>query len=382
MKIIQIIPTLKKGGAERLTLDICNELQRQNHEVLLITLYPDNDYPELSSGINITVCNAKFIPSVFRKKTTNLTELNEVINNFKPDIIHSHLFEAEIISRSYLYPGAVYITHCHDNMVQFESLSLQLLTNKTAIINWYEKQYLIKQYKKCKNHFIANSHHTEEYFRENLPYSLSKNLTYLDNAINYQKFYNSNKIKLDEPIRLITIGSLVDKKNQFFLVDVVSVLRNKNINVSLDILGDGPNKELISTKIKSLGLQGHIKLQGNVSNVEEYLKQSTLYVHAATYEPFGLVLIEAMAAGLPVVSLDGGGNRTFIYNGENGYMVEQATPTLFAEKIIELIKTKEVFDKASQSAKKIAENYDITSYTTILLYIYKQLLEKRKFVVS
>jgi len=149
MKIIHIIPTLRKGGAERLVLDICNELQLRNHEVLLICLYSDNDYPELSSTINRVVCKTKFFPSFLRKKHIELKELNTIINTFRPHVIHSHLFEAEIISRSCLYPPAVYFTHCHDNMYQFENFRLNSLTHKTTFLNWYEKQYLIKQYNHC-----------------------------------------------------------------------------------------------------------------------------------------------------------------------------------------------------------------------------------------
>lgn len=192
MKIIHIIPTLNKGGAERLTLDICNELLLRGHEVLLICLYPENDYQELSSNINIVVCNVRFFP-LLKKASTDLVELRQIINSFKPDVIHSHLFEAEIISRSCIYPGAVYFTHCHNNMFQFENFKLGFIFDKLKLINWYEKYYLIRHYKKCTNYFIANSHHTEKYFRLTLPTSLSSKLIYLDNAIDYQKFYNSNK---------------------------------------------------------------------------------------------------------------------------------------------------------------------------------------------
>lgn len=183
------------------------------------------------------------------------------------------------------------------------------------------------------------------------------------------------KIDLGKEIKLINVGSLVDKKNQGFLVDVVELLRSRNVNATLDILGDGPNKNLLLNKINETKLNNYIKLHGNVKNVEDYLKRSTIYVHSATYEPFGLVLIEAMAAGLPIVSLDGGGNKEFIYDGENGYLIEENDPVLFADKIMELIKTKDGFHKISESAKVIAENYNIKSYTTILLHIYNQAIK-------
>ena len=152
----------------------------------------------------------------------------------------------------------------------------------------------------------------------------------LQNAINLNQFTRPkswNK-KKDEQLKLVSVGSLVDKKNHIFLIEVVEKLIEKGLNPQLSILGEGPNRELLEREIEDRKLKEYIHLKGNVSKVEEFLWNSDIYVHSATYEPFGLVLLEAMASGIPCVSIDGGGNRDIIENEKNGFIIEKGNPEL------------------------------------------------------
>jgi len=379
MKILYIIPSLKKGGGERLVLNIYRELmKRENVNVRLITFSEQNDYSFLSQNILYEVISSKVVPSISGKGIVQVDELLSFIKDFKPDIIHSHLFEAEIISRWKLIKNIAYVTHCHDNMKQFRKFSLKTLIKKELFANFYEKQILIKQYKKCNNHFIVISKDTEQYFRKTLQQSLSKNIHFLPNAINFNIFNNSNKTKakLDKNaiVKLISVGSLVDKKNQIFFIDVVKLLHEKKIKVQLELLGEGPNKKLLEKKILDNNLKDFIFLKGNISNVEDYFHHSSIYVHAASYEPFGLALLEAMAAGLPVVCLDGKGNRDIIEQGKNGFMVYEKNAELFAGKIIDLIENEELYHSMSVYAVEFARKYDIKEYVDKLLDIYNKSL--------
>ena len=101
--------------------------------------------------------------------------------------------------------------------------------------------------------------------------------------------------------------------------------------------------------------------------MEEYLWQSDVYVHTATYEPLGLVLLEAMASGIPVISLDGGGNRDLIINGKNGFLIENQNPKEFANRILEVYQNKEISDFNVELAKQ----FDIKTYCDELLEIYQ-----------
>ena len=369
MKIIHVIPNLRKGGAERLVTDIVRELNtRSNTQGRLVIFHDLFEYNTSDIKHLIEVIPASVQLSVLKKNIYNIAELQQYINDFEPDIIHSHLFEAEIVSRSFTYPKAHWFSHFHDNMVQFENFSLKTVLNKTKLTNYFEKRTLFKNYKKNGgNTFIAISKDSFKYAKNtcgNYP------VIHLPNAINYDKFYApiSNEIK---KIKIVNVGSFVSKKNQRFLVDIGFELYKQNIDFEVHFLGDGELRGRIEQEVNALSLSKYFCFHGNVNEVENHLKEANIYVHTANYEPFGLVLLEAMAAGLPVVALDGGGNRDLIEQGKNGFIFKEQDATVFADAIIQLGQEKELYEQIATNGQNFAKNYDIKNYVDKLLAIYQ-----------
>ena len=374
LKILHIIPTLNKGGAERIVLDICNQLSEINHvQVKLVIFrnevkYDISDYP-----FEIKVIPSKISLSLIRKVKFEVSELDRFISNYQPNIIHSHLFEAELISRTVTYPSAKWFSHCHDNMIQMRQFSLSTLFKKSYLTNYYEKRYLFKRYKINQGtQFIAISNHTSDYFKK--VQSLYK-VTLMHNAINANRFKRPIELTKSnsEEIRIVNIGSFVKKKNQAFLLDIILVLNKKEIRTKTYFLGDGPTRNEVEEKAKALGVSDQCFFEGNVNKVEQYLWNSDIYLHTATYEPLGLVLLEAMAAGLPVVTLDGGGNRDLMINGKNGYIFSEENAEMFAEQIIELMNDSKKYKEITCYTKEFAQQFDIKNYCEKLITIYKNL---------
>ena len=379
LRILHIIPSLAKGGAERLALTICEELSRNKDvQVKLITLSPDNQYIDLTKNIDWQVIPARYIPSITKPNINETSGLSAFIESFQPDIIHSHLFEAEMVSRNTLYDKAVYFTHCHDNMLQFRNVQLGTFLNKQCLTNYYEKRLLLKQYLKTKaNHFITISTHTEAYYREVLPAKLAANIHLLHNAIDFYYFnhaYIADK-PITSPIQILNIGAFVEKKNQALLIDIGVKLKSQNIPFQITFIGEGPLKSVVEKKAIESGIENNVVFIGIAEDTRPYLKDAHFYVHTALYEPFGLVLLEAMAAGLPIISLDGGGNKDIIINGSNGYIIDTANPDLFVEKITALSNNNEQYQTLSSNAIQFAAGYDIKMYCNKLLSLYKQAIQ-------
>jgi glycosyltransferase involved in cell wall biosynthesis len=220
------------------------------------------------------------------------------------------------------------------------------------------------------NHFIANSKDTQAYFKKT---ARSNSVSLLPNAIDYQKFLNPNlKNGLGRVLKLINIGTFVEKKNQAFLLEVGAVLKKRTIPFEFHLIGNGAKRLELEIRTKNLGLEKEVVFHGIVDRVEEFLWQSDLYVHSATYEPLGLVLLEAMAAGLPVITLDGKGNRDLIIQGKNGYMLFEPDAEKFADKILEIWGNENLYKEMSVFAKEFAKGYDIKEYVVRLLEIYRQ----------
>lgn len=372
MNILHIIPSLRKGGAERLVLDICIALSRvPGCNVTLVTFSDENEYSHLSRQVYHRVIPSKVIPSISGRPVVQVDALLRFIYEIKPDVIHSHLFEAEMVSRWVTLSGVKYITHCHDNMHQFRKFGWKDLLSKKRLTELYERHLIIRMYKIIDNRFIAISNHTSDYFKKSLPASLAKNITLLPNAINCKKFSHygrDNDIKL---LSLINIGSFVPKKNQKFLLLIAEQLKKRGVDFRVVMLGDGPLRSDIERMVRESGLQSQVSCTGNVDNVEEYLHRYTIYVHTSVSEPFGLVLLEAMASGLPVVTLNGGGNADLIDNGKNGFLINKQDAELFADKIMEIWENKNLYSQMSTYAQEFAKQYDIKEYVDKLLELYK-----------
>ncbi len=374
MNILHVIPSLKKGGAERITIDICNALSAQGHRVMLVSLNAENAYDFIDYHFEFKQITSQVIPSLSGKTLVDTEAYEQILDDFKPDVIHSHLFIAEMLTRYKTRKGIKYFSHLHDNMPQFNALSITNI-NKLKLTNFYEKQLIMKRYNLCNNRFIAISKDAYNFFYENLNGKLREQIFLLHNAIDYARFYRGKRVfkyDLDKPFRMVSVGSLVDKKNQQFLVDIALALSPLLPHLIIDILGDGPNYNLISEKIKKHNLQHCVFLHGNVNNVETFLHNAHLYIHPATYEPFGLVLLEAMAAGLPCVCLDGRGNRDIIEPEKNGYIFEEQNAELFAQTIFHLLTHPQQHAEMSDYASKYAANFDIHNYTKRLIALYEQ----------
>ena len=123
-------------------------------------------------------------------------------------------------------------------------------------------------------------------------------------------------------------------------------------------------------------MEDHVFVRGNIDLVEEYLAKADIYLHSAYYEPFGLVLLEAMAAGLPCIILDGRGNRKLVKDDYNGYLFFEQNAEVFADKIMELAGNKNLLTKLSENAQKFAETYDISKKTDELIEFYKSIKVK------
>jgi glycosyltransferase involved in cell wall biosynthesis len=366
MKVLFVIPHLNKGGAERISIDIVKELLKfKNINIKIIIFQNFNSYQFLTDSIEIIHIQSIFNPSFLKENTVDLKALNKFVNDFKPDIIHLNLFQSIINFSQINYTKAKYIFHFHNNMKQFKKVGLLDIFTKEKITNWYERKLILEGFKNKRVTCIGISKHTFEFISKNTPKVWDKQLLY--NGVNVNRFYSDNN---SSKLELISIGSLSDNKNHSFLIDTIHFLVTKNWNVHLTILGDGPLKDKLQQKINDYNLHRHVTLKGNIDYPEFFLAKASIYIHTAKSEAFGLVLIEAMAASLPVVTYDAGGNRDLIVHGENGYILNDWNEEVLANQIIELLKNDKKREAMALNARNFAEKFDIKIYTDRLLKIY------------
>jgi glycosyltransferase involved in cell wall biosynthesis len=384
LNILFIIPVLGCGGAEILLGNICLELNKNGHKTKVICLnephYTFENYPNKNKFIAVSNPEIiKYAVKISPQKLINVSsaDFEKILQEFNPDVIHSHLFLSEVIAHSYHYKNAVYFSHGHDNMFQLEPVFYKT-TKPRKWFNLIEKLWLTKKYKEFNNEFIAISNDTFDFFKRSLPKKMHSNIHLLHNAITTANFLQTvKKIDSKKKLNLVSIGNLVTKKNHTFLIDVAKILFDKKINFQLEILGFGYLMEELQKKIDGLNLNENVILLGNVGNIPQHLNNANIYLHPATYEPFGLVILEAMASGLPVICLNGKGNVGLNVESKTGFMIDPPDAEKFADKILYLINNPEEYSKISEYCVNFSKDYDIENYCKKLVDLYQNAIDKK-----
>jgi len=375
MRILFIINNLARGGAERFVLDLITYLNENTSiEYRLAVLDDTNLYTEYDvQTLNIT--NINYVPFSIRKKNRN-EAFSNILDEFQPDIIHTNLFLSEFVTSLDVRKNVTYVCHGHDNMFQYARLTLGQFFSKKRLMNRLD--YLLLWYKKYRHvntHFIANSKHTFDFYSINVPKKQRDHVHLIQYGFNFEQYAVSEKKVPNEKIKLVNVGSYQVKKNQQFFIQVAKELIARNVDFEINLIGHGELFDSIEKKIKEERLESYILQQGIQTNVHEWYQKSDIYIHAATYEPFGLVFLEAMASGLPVITLDGKGNRDIIAEDQNGYLFYEQNAKKFADKIIEYATDKKKYQQISAQAVAFAKQFDASIKMREMIDFYQRIID-------
>ena len=184
-------------------------------------------------------------------------------------------------------------------------------------------------------------------------------------AINKKKKFND---RIYPSSFFLNIGRLTNQKNQKLLIDAFSILKKKNKNLFLIIIGEGENRSNLINKIKKLNLQKNIFLLGFKDNVFPYIKKARAVIISSLWEDPGAVMIEAAFCNTPIISSNcPNGPNEFILNNQGGYLFKnnnhyslENSLNLFLNETQKQIYEKKIF------AKKKTKNYTIYNHFKLL----------------
>ena len=163
----------------------------------------------------------------------------------------------------------------------------------------------------------------------------------------------------EDDFLMVTVGRLVSRKAVHQLVDLVKALDQPA--VKLIVIGDGPLKEELERQAHEMGVVDNIRFAGFVTDEEKVnlLAASNLYVSTSQHEGFGLVFLEGMAAGLPVVCYDFGGQTDFLDDGGTGALVPLNDEKTFADAVRRYMKSSEQRASAGEENLRRVESFFI-----------------------
>lgn len=306
---------------------------------------------------------------VFRIYRAFLKFSLKAVNRFKPDIIHvQHVsilsWVAQFIKAQY---NINYIVTTHGTGLytlsknrSYYPLCLSSLRDAKLItaVSGDTRAWLLKIFGK----------------------EFSRKMRTIPNGINLEKYPKNKTINIinqkynldSQPIVLFT-GKLTNIKGVEYLIKAA-----RDIKAKIFIIGDGPERKHLEQKTKSLGLAnitflGYMPYDQSEEFLEFYYRANVFVAPSVWDEPFGFTILEAMAAGCPVVVTRKGGIVLMVKDGYNGFFVRPRNSSLIAEKVNRILENKELQKKMGENARRtVEEKFTWTKIAKKFLNIYQR----------
>ncbi len=184
----------------------------------------------------------------------------------------------------------------------------------------------------------------------------------------------------DEAVLLFYVGRLGPEKNVAFLLQAFNAVAQAYEQVGLVLVGDGPERENLLALIQREKLESRVRMTGQVPYLElpRYLATADAFVTASVTEVHPLTLIEAMAAGLPVLGIDSPGVGDIVLDGRNGFLCPTEDLILFTARLMRLVLDDKQRRQMSEAASADAEQYSIERTMQMLLDRYQLVVDRSR----
>lgn len=159
---------------------------------------------------------------------------------------------------------------------------------------------------------------------------------------------------------IVTTGRMeIHQKRQDVLLQAFAIVAQSEAQIRLALYGDGPDLDKLKQMAQELGIAHRVEFCGRVSHVVENIKQAQMFVFSSDFEGIPNSIIEALNAGLPVVTTDcsPGGAKLLVMDGNNGYVVPRGDASALAEKILCLLHHPEEMDRMARNALEIRSRF-------------------------
>jgi 1,2-diacylglycerol 3-alpha-glucosyltransferase len=182
----------------------------------------------------------------------------------------------------------------------------------------------------------------------------------------------------EEDVVLVYVGRLGPEKNLPFLLRSFGGVVQAYDNAKLLVIGDGPERDNLEDRVKHMDIGANVRFLGAVSYAEvpHYLAMGDAFVTASVTEVHPLSVIEAMAAGLPVLGIDSPGIGDTIQDGKTGLLVAEEELASFTAKMVRLVVDGDRRRQMGRQARQGAEKYAIENTTQMMLEVYQKVIRQ------
>jgi glycosyltransferase involved in cell wall biosynthesis len=370
-KLVLVIADSGLGGGTSHVLSLLKNVDKDKFETHLICPagYLSKTAKQLRDVevYNISM-HSKFDLVSFLQLRETIEKIQSEGNPFGPMIVHAHgqragLFSAFAARKSI---RKIYTEHNFDDTYQL----------KNPINNFIQKS-ILKAVCHRYDLIIAVSEAVKTYLVSRR-FADPNEVIVMPNGIDLSVWSGLKKThKIDTANRhpvVGTVGSLVAKKGQKFLIQAFAQFTKKYPLARLEIVGDGPEKASLQEMVYEMQLTKNVSFLGSQKDVAPIVSKWDVFTLPSISETFGIVLLEAMALGIPVIATKVGGIPDIITNGKNGLLVESKDSIALCKAMEKILDHPAMAAELKRNGEKRIADFDITKIVEKIENIYLRLI--------
>jgi glycosyltransferase involved in cell wall biosynthesis len=343
INILHIISTLHVGGVENQLALILGKYDRRKLSPLVCSLSDEGEI-----GREIEESGIEVIPLNKLRHRFDWTIVRDIYNLIKTrdvKIVRTHQYHANLYGRLAAWPAKVpcVVASVHNVYTRDRKLHRRII-NK-LLSGFTDKVVAVSE--TVKRDILKYDGLTDD------------KVTVIYNGIDTQRVFDTNRNSMRANLRIPpeapvigTVGRLTIQKGQKYLLDAVAMLREKFPQILLLIVGDGPIRDELGSRIKALGIDKNAILLGTRRDIPQLLSAMDIFVLPSLWEGLGTSLIEAMAAGKAVIATDIAPFREIINSEKVGILVPVEDSKAMASSIELLFNDKSLAETFGRSAKE------------------------------
>lgn len=351
--VVHIIPTLSLAGAERFVVSLCTHIDSSKLRQSVVTLWDTAPLAgALPESVELHSFHIDTIP-----KHRRIRALAALLQRIDADIVHTHLFSADLWGRLAARRIDVPVVTTEHNI------------NTAEPIHWRLIKRAMKGY---SNIYTAPSEAVVTYMQEQYGIDTER-VALIPHGIDTSQFAQVLPPTFDTPKKILVLGRLVEQKGHRVFLDALAQLTSDDYAVT--IVGSGPLEAVLKKYAKQRGVAENITWQPAVTDVTAVYAASDIVVVPSLWEGFGLVALEAMASGRVVIAADTGGLRDLVQHGKTGWVYPAGDAAALSTQLaLALSMTVEECGTMGEIARTWATTHgDIATMADRYLQIYRTL---------
>lgn len=372
--VLELVGSFHRGGAEVFVLNLAKHIDKSKFNIIVCSVVRDDmSFIDVSEFKNVKLISLS--RSAHSGRLKGILELCRIVKKKKVDIIHTHCqspdFYGRIVGLIMRIPVITTI-HSTKGYSKFRENTFGLLTKKYIAISDKCYKYMIEEVMiPCTKIIRINNGVDTNLFKRKIL-----------NSERYLSNFGIIKTE-DKPSFIITtVANLSTPKGYDYLIEsafeVIHRLKSE-FNVYFLFVGDDTSdySKLIKEKVNSLKISDQIIFTGVRKDIPEIFSISDLYISSSRYEGLSISIIEAMAAGLPIIATDVGSIREMIENEVSGIIIPPEDPKAIAEKVIELVQNPSKRRSLGENARKESLKFDIRNVATQHEELYGNIINRK-----